>query len=430
MKPRNSVALYLTVLTPFLFSSCSNDESSDKLYSGGRKQIGFSISGMNSTRSSHAYETGLDISDIRISSWKTKSSSVAPSYGIHSQENGSYFHNALLSRSTDSYNNCFSFYDATYYWPENGENLDFFAVARLDGSEHGDFRFDNTPIGDEGYIPGLDWIHQQDVDGMSDIFWAYSFDKKSDPSLSGNSVVNLDFRHALAKVVVTAEVRNRNLRVYITDVDLCGLMEKGKFNFPYKSADGGTVTLNDASWQYDPEDAMEKIIHCPVKLMKNGGEGLVDGTVVLDTNTDDGFRDGFESSENGNMSYAGTKHTLVGANSQSETGGGDLFVLPYDYKGRNDGDEIKTYIRVKCQVYNKSGETFSQHDTLIFPRMEDGAAPEGQYLYIPVEFDFRMGKMNVYNIFFDSGVGGLAKLSRQTPGLVKIGYEANVDSWK
>lgn len=393
-------------------SSCSQDEPMAPL-SDARTQINFSATAESGSRSASSYENGTDVSEISVSAWMRQDASVLPGYSSGNTGNAAYFVNDFLTRTKGS-SGTFNYASDARFWPSNGETLDFYAVVdnKAWGEDNGRFAF-NANDGKPGLVGNL---AQLPLDKMPDLLYATTFGQKLNRAGSSTSAVyqknvSLRFYHAFAKVHVTAEVRNKNIRVVITDMELHGIAKEGQFLFPYLSGSGSLLETNGAHWiipdNYTQITDLLKFDALDYTIL-NGRKSIV-----------------LDKKENGNIK---AKHTLI-----SEAAPNDLLVLPRHYNGRNSSGKYQTYILLKGYAYNiADSEAGWDEDTdcLIYPKSNADGSVTPAAMIIPIEFKWDMGTINHYNIVFDCGNGGNTTEDPNNPAFIRIGYEVEVQDWE
>lgn len=377
--------IFLATMIGLITASCSNDEPMPNSGTASN-QIRFSVIAENGSRSTSHYENGTDISHMSVSAWVVEDTTKLPAYSESNTGNGIYFLNDFLTRTPGS-SGTFNYSSGARYWPSNNEILDFFAVV----DNPVPFKFNQSGKG-----PGLDWINQGQLTEMPDMLYAYTPNQTRGKQPVAQQNVSFSFNHAFAKVVVTAEVRNPNLRVYITDMSIVGVINKGQFLLPHKVGEGKKIVNVEAQWILGTEYMNL------TNLMK-----LNDATnpAVLD--------------------MAGqAKWTLL-----SESHPNDLLVIPASYSGRNSS-KPQTYIQLKGYAYNIANQQNgfdADTDVLIYPKKNADGTLTPAIINIPIEFNWKAGTINRYNIVFDCGNGGY---DPENPAFVRIGYEVEVNPWK
>lgn len=392
---------YLTVaMIGILSTSCSNDEPQASL-PGANKAISYTATANSSSRAASAYESGLDISKITVSAWMTQNNSICPNYAETNKGDATYFLNDVLTRGNGQNSGSFDYATDARYWPSNGEVLDFFAIVDNEAfGDNGKFRFNAKDA-----KPGLGIISQLQLDKMPDMLYATTFNKTlAKPEVFQQNVA-FDFKHAFAKVIVTAEVRNQNLHVVITDMAVKGVISQGQFIFPHKedkkSEGFNDPVIVDAKWLINESDS-----YIGVTCLQNANIELDKADVA--------------------------KQTLVGAPKGTDGKNNDLLMIPNSYDGRNSSGKYQTYIELKGYAYNISNPESGWSDTndvLIYgDKNEDGSITPATMI-IPIEFNWRMGTVNRYNLVFDCGNGGSTDDDPNHPAFVRIGYEVEVTEW-
>lgn len=398
-KEMKKFSFSLVAILGLLSTACSQDEPG--LITKDDNQISFAVAAGYDTKSASGYENGTDINEITVSAWLNANENVLPGYGSPNTGNAAYFLNDVLTRAKNS--GTFNYSSNARYWPANGEGLDFFAVVDNKAwGDNGKFVWKN----DEG-VPGLQsWLRQLPLDSMPDLLFAYTPNQKRTVQHAGQQNVSFNFNHAFAKVVVTAEVKNENLRVYITDMEIHGIVDKGIFSFPRKVGEGPIIVDTKPSWKINEN-------YISLKSLLPGHDAS--NPVILD----------MREKATANLLGKGEKYDENGNYNKLN----ELLVLPYSYSGRNASTH-QTYILLKGYAYNISNKEngFDEDtDCIIYPA---GGKPVPADMIIPIEFNWEMGTINHYNIVFDCGNGGSITPDPNTPAFIRIGYEVEVEKWK
>lgn len=387
----------MAVMSALIATSCSQDEPMASL-NGANDQINFSVTAGNSSRAASAYQNGIDISEMSVSAWLLGGNNHIPNYSESNPDNSSYFLNDFLVRSGSS--GLFDYLTDARYWPSNNERLDFYAmVDNQSWGNEGLFKFDNGTG-----APGLGWISQLGIDKMPDMLYAYTPNQTRHADNAAQQNVSFDFHHAFAKVIVTAEVKNSNMRVYITDMEICGIADKGQLTLPHKEDSNSAVKEVGASWNVGTGFMN---VACAQGLYNAANPILLDRS---------------ESSSATLVGRTGVK----GVNN-------DLLVIPNKYSGRNSSGKYQTYVKLKGYAYNiaNAENGFNpETDALIFPKKNADGSVTPAEMIIPIEFDWKIGTVNRYNIVFDCGNGGSTTTDPNTPAFVRIGYEVEVTDWQ
>lgn len=414
-------------------------------------EIAYKVDAGKMSRAASAYMNGTDVSKITVSAWLKGTKETVPAFTSPERFNSSYFLNDVLDRSGKNGNKgTFNYSEGMRYWPANGEYLDFYAVVDNEAwiAKNGDSENDNNSaatedIGDavdeEGTnstdkkdktekepidgsfsfdngsgAPGLGWINQLGLADMPDLLFSTTVDQTLTKT-TGQQNVSFSFDHAFAQVIVTAEVQNKNLRVVITDLEICGVAEKGRFTFAHKS-DAGNV---DAKWE--PGEGRTEI-----KGLLKGGDVILD---MAET----------------------SKATLLNNVNKEDR----LLVIPLKYGDYAKPGNVRPHIRLKGYAYNIANpEAGFDEDTdfLIFSKPVKDSKPLSSNINIPIDFNWKPGTINTYNIIFKSGNGGTTNdpeypvypdpddpenpdpnpdpTNPDTPAFIQVSYEVNVEKWE
>lgn len=412
-----------------LAASCAQEETMLSLQSV-PNEISYKVDAGKMSRSASSYENGTDIDRFVVSAWVLEDANAIPAYGKPVAGNTLYFLNDEMTRVSGE--GTFNYTSDARYWPRNGEILDFYSFV-----DFGPFKFDNITAKDESgadvKLPGFAGITQQQINVMPDMLFSTAFNQTQGNASGSSSTAaqkNVSFRfdHALAKVAVTAEVKNQNLHVVITDMSICGVTKGGDFTMTHKAADAEAENgwkKVDASWAVNPDNSCNLV---NLLASKAGEDGKV--AIAIDKSTI-------------------AKQELVGS------GKDGLLVIPNSYKGAITYDnghdkELKTYIQLKAYAYNKANKDSvnPKTDFLIYGEWDENK-PVPLEINLPIDFNWAMGTCNHYNIIFDCGNGGDDSTKEPDPDpenpdepdpnnpdpginptFMRIGYEVTVTGWE
>lgn len=410
---------YLTAMSGLLLASCAQDEVMTSLEKSVNKQISYTVIADNGSRSATAYSNGTDVDEIHVAAWAVTPDEngeyALPGYGDPNTGNAAFINHDVVKRSgtgTSGTSGTFNYSTDARFWPTNGQKLDFYAVVDAP-SEDNCFSWEGT-----GGHPGLPQkVMQLGKSEMKDMLFAYTPNQTlNKDGHQAQQNVSFSLNHAFAKVVITAQVKNKNLRVVITDAQINGIVKGGNFCFPYKSGEGKHVMENPAHWTVTKgkDDFMNL-----TGIMDSKDPVIVDYNESLDAEN--------PGKENvaGVSTYDGS-HKIVTNN--------DILVIPTEYSGRNGNGSFQTYIELEVYAFNITGDTFDEDtDMLVCGTREKD--DNGNTIFrtskviVPIEFNWLMGTVNTYNIIFDCGTGGTTGEDPKDPSLVRIGYEVEVKPW-
>lgn len=431
----NTVKLFCGAALLAFAASCSQDEVElNKIATS--NTISYKVDTDKMSRSTSSFTNGTDVHEITVSAWMRMPSDL-PGYGSSNGDNSMYFLNDVLTRLSGS--GTFNYETDARYWPANGEALDFFAVVSNPSANP----FSFTGVNGKPGLMGS--ISQEGIDKMPDMLFAHTYGQTRNTTPTYQQNVSFNFNHAFAKVVVTAEVRNSNLRVYITDMEICGVTKSGEFQFPYIVGEGSNLKETEANWiksaDYTTIPNLLKLDYLNNSALAYSPMAVTKGVnnekaVVLDKNVkEEIWIDVNDTDDEGNVigshkelketKYPNTKLPLISA-----TAPYDLLVIPNNYNGRN-ASKYQTYIKVKGYAYNiadKKNGWDEECDALIYPKKNGGNVVPAEMI-IPIEFDWAMGTINRYNIIFDCSNGGNVGEDPTNPAFIKIGYEVEVKPW-
>lgn len=406
---------YFAALGAFLLTSCAQDELIESLEPAVNTQISYSVIAGNGTRAASAYGNGTDIDEIHVAAWAVtpkidedgNATFALPGYGSPNGGNASIIDHDAVPRSgtgKSGTSGTFNYDDNARFWPTDGQKVDFWALVDAPDEDN---CFSWT--GCDGH-PGLpNKVEQLGKSDMKDMLYGYAPNQTlNKEGHQAQQNVSFSMNHAFAKVIITAQVKNSNLHVVIKDAEIHGIVDGGNFSLPYKSGSGPDVIDNPASWT--PSSTYTDLA------------GLIDKEdIVVDKNYATG------GDNPGKVTVAGVS-TYDDNNKIVKNN--DILVIPENYNGRDGSNKIQTYIQLTAYAYNIAGTTFDEDtDALVCGTTNADGEVVPAVINIPVEFDWKMGTINTYNIIFDCGVGGSTTEDPKDPALVRIGYEVEVKPW-
>lgn len=414
---------FLAVMSALLLSSCSQDEVMSPLDNSVdtavNKKITYTVTAENGSRAASAYSNGTDVNEIHVWAWATVPSGTdekgnfiypLPSYGSSNTGNASFIEHDVMTRSGEgtSGKGVFTYGTNARFWPTANQSLDFWAIVDAP-SEMECFTWKG--YGDKPSLPKM--AKQLGKSQMKDMLYAYTPDQTLDKDgHQAQQNVSFSLDHAFAKVRISAQVRNTNLRVVIYDAQIHGIYTGGYFTYPYKSGAGSEIIKNPGAWDNSKDHSMV------LTDLMDADQVVVDGSSIYAQGTDtiQGKKEvaGFSTYDKDNK--------LILNN--------DILVIPAEYSGRNSS-KLQTYIQLEVCAYNISGTTFDEDtDMLVCGTRDENKKPRPAIINVPVEFDWVMGTINTYNIIFDCGTGGTSTENPKDPSMVRIGYEVEVNPWQ
>lgn len=299
-------------------------------------------------------------------------------------ENGSsYFENVKFSQD-DNNKNLFSS-SHSYYWPADGSNLKFFAMAPTtvlcEGSTvavQPGLSFNVV----EGKVVGTlaDFAPVSSIKNQQDILFATATGNRSTASSSG---VGLNFIHVLSQIEVRA-FSNNTIYEYVVKggVKLNGFGTKATYTLPTGvSSTSGTGAEAKGVWSVPTEKGRYINADYNVKA-------------IIPNNTEDPRYISL-------MGESGSTHSPAFVIPQTLTGW-DIVNNKSNGTNHNDG----AYIAVCIQVKKKVG------GQIIFPKKgtgTDGAVTENDFMWVavPVSMTLEAGKRYIFTLDFTDGAGNI-----------------------
>lgn len=411
---------FLAVMSALLLSSCSQDEVMSPLDNSVdtavNKKITYTVTADNSSRAASAYSNGTDVNEIHVWAWAVRPTKdeegnltyALPGYGSPNTDNASFIEHDVLKRSGGT-SGTFSYGTNARFWPTANQSLDFWAIVDAP-SEMECFTWYGGSDREHPCLPKK--AKQLGKSQMKDMLYAYTPNQTLDKNgHQAQQNVTFSLNHAFAKVRISAQVRNTNLRVVISDIQIHGIGTDSYFNYPYKSGSGGETIENDATWT-KPLDYMV------LTDLIDADEIVVDGSSIYEQGADT-----IQSREE----VAG--FSIYDENNKM-TLNNDILVIPAEYSGRNSS-KLQTYIQLEVCAYNIARKEFDEDtDMLVCGTRDNNGNPRPAIINVPIEFDWVMGTINTYNIIFDCGTGGTSTENPKDPSMVRIGYEVEVNPWQ
>lgn len=274
------------------------------------------------------------------------------------------------------------------YWPKGNDKLDFFASNSSLASL--------TEVEKLNPSYNIPFTVQGDAADQTDLIYAtaYNQSRTATGTATGTSQkVNLDFHHALAQVVFTAQCSNPNIEVLVTNVSIVGPAATGTFKVP-------VLNQNEPAWQ----------------IAANYTPSTLSASTVYD--------DGAVKVYNG-------KADLTAGTSQTDRA---LMLLPQtlaaaDPTQANPWSGQKAYLKVDCEVWNVAdpGKGLNENTDHMLFGIQDGIMYNTDTLYIPISVNWQAGHRYVYNLMFGQGGGGYTADGHLA--LIPVKYGITVDNW-
>ena len=297
------------------------------------------------------------------------------------------------------------------FWPST--EVSFFAVKNQ-------VAYKNKPFADVKWdkanlVPTIDMTVETEASKQQDLLYAYT--KKTKTVADNECVANLNFRHALSQVVFKAQNKNSKIYVEIQEVQVANLNTKGTFSFPTETTD---VTLED---------------HKQGTAIPTTGIGSWNGTQTTPAT--------FTTTEDfGAIAVAGNSQVINLTNNEAATGtdaekektniNHSLIVLPQTLAPATINSTTKpgttgAYFKVRCTIWNVSGTQVDKtNDVILYDNKN--AEGEAQYIYIPVNVAWEVGKKYIYTfVFSEKGHGGYDKKGNDV--LIPIEFNVTVDDF-
>lgn len=147
-------------------------------------------------------------------------------------QNTKFMNNVTVNRTGSSWS-----YSPVVYWP--AEPVNFYAVSP-------DVRATATSTSDS-------YAMQYENKGNVDLLYSVAHNQTQD-GYGTPKPVTLNFRHALSRIKVNISSNDKNMKVYVKEVELEGIAQKGMFTFPKETTAAGGTIVGAWSNQTDIED--------------------------------------------------------------------------------------------------------------------------------------------------------------------------------
>ena len=284
------------------------------------------------------------------------------------------------------------------YWPN--EEISFYA-AKNDDKDGAEFATVNWNSG----APTIDMTVKTEASIQEDLLYAYTVTSKTGSMVAGTknkAVANLNFRHALSQVVFKAQNKNKNIYVEISEVQVANLNTKGTFTFP-------TEVTNDNLQDHDQKG----------DLSTKTGIGSWAGQSVPAATTTTGVFTAVEALGDGVVVNLTNNEGTEKANIVNS-----LIVLPQTLAAWDHAAAPSTtgaYFKVKCLIKNVAagnGTKATADDVTLY----------NNYIYIPVNVAWEVGKKYIYTfVFSEKGHGGYDEDGNDV--LIPIEFNVTVDDF-
>lgn len=228
-------SIYLGTL-PLLAVAMTACSSNEELARPDSKSdaINFSVVSDNMTRAANSYCNINKPSSFKVTAY----------YNI--SENGTSrtvnYYNGDIDELTSTDNG--ATYPATKvrYWPENGENLSFYACVDDGGTFTQPDELSGAP---SPFVPQFkDFTVNNTVADQTDLMYAVAANVNAK---SHDGKVPLNFRHALAQICFTAQNNSAYKDIQIKSIEVGGVSGKGTFKFPSESSNYGAYNHEESS---------------------------------------------------------------------------------------------------------------------------------------------------------------------------------------
>ena len=261
---------------------------------------------------------------------------------------------------------------------------------------------------------------QTEASKQQDLLYAYT---KATKNVQDNKcVANLNFRHALSQVVFKAQNKNKNIYVEISEVQVANLKTTGTFTFPTKVTDD--KSLNDKHGQSgviadnDPSFGKWVNLSTPAEFTTTG----LFGPIAVPCNKKEGEV----------LKAVGPVNLTNNEGTEKANIVNSLIVLPQTLAPATINSTTKpgttgAYFKVRCTIWNVSGTQVDKtNDVILYDNKN--AEGEAQYIYIPVNVAWEVGKKYIYTfVFSENGHGGYDKDGNDV--LIPIEFNVTVDDF-
>lgn len=254
---------------------------------------------------------------------------------------------------------------ASFYWPQT--DLSFYAYAPTNLSSfpiNGELTISDTSQKIVGYTPG------KDCDTQPDLLVAYA---KGNAADNQNTGVNLNFKHALSQIAVSAKCSNPYVKINVKSLRFVNVKTKADFTFP--------------SQPTTAESTLEGCWNNYGTTVTTGVDSHVKSLPV---------------------------ETLLTDEFQSFFSNKFFMLIPQQLTAWNRDTNLQgAYLSFLCEIHSvdESGKT----GYMLYPKSDETSAGKYAYVAIPIDTKWEAGKKYIYNINFCSKTGGGAGLIDPNP---------------
>lgn len=359
---KKNAILFASALMAVLGTSCSQDETLE--VNNGR---GISFRPFTETTTRAAEVTTANLQSFNV-------------WAFGDGENTAYDFADEYSKTGQTW----SFKSGTRYWPGDNTTLRFYAFNKGDfGSGNGTVTETIERGSGSDVNASISYTPATETSKQKDLVVAYASGSNATTS-SGTNAVDINFKHALSKIVVKAKNSSDIYRVYVKDVKIANLVGSSTLTMPTDTED--KTTLQRTNLWPSVGSGQANINY----FARSSGDGtLLKKTAEVLATTDKGNA---------------------------------FMVIPqkqdaWDGKSKDNGATAATgaYFSILCRIeqYKGSGDKGSDDSwTQIFPRKNQddvtGTAHIGKFAYsaVGVPTDWEPGKQYTYTLEFFGQNGG------------------------
>lgn len=393
--------IFMGVLAAMMFTACSNDELTDVNRDG--DEIAFNVVTNLSTRAADVY----------------CNNNLPSSFNVWAMYNGStYIANDEITKTGNQSPYTWKNQSGTRYWPNTG-NVDFYAYvgASTEASEQNyKFKWNN------GSNPTIQVNVPTNVAQQKDLLYAVKTGQNK-ANNSGNSKVQLNFRHALSQIVFQARNENKSIYVEITGVSVCNIASQNTFTFPTGNTDAkvgehnsnGTIDYNGQNWGTWPTTGLTQTAKYSVDGFGTVTVPYTDGTTNVSLTNTSGASKEYDDKAMLLLPQATTKWDVSGTAGEPDA-----------------STQTGSYFLLKCKIWNvadtEQGKQTTDH--LLWP----ASGTDYKDIAIPVTINWEQGKKYIYTfVFTKDGNGGYnpdpEDPDTPEPVLVPITFDVTVDDF-
>lgn len=361
MNYKKHILLFLAVMS---LLSCSHDETIVQK----RNEISFAVRTQSASRGEVVTTSGINRSGEKFNVWGYYREAADATQQIYMNE--------LLTHNGTEWT-----LGGTRYWPQSGL-MDFYCVYPIDSK--------NTEIGALGNGNGeFDYVVSTDLSKQDDLLYATAIGEKR--GLTGVTPVQINFRHALSQIVYNVALEdNIDLRVRVKSIEVCNLKDEGRFAMPEES------TYKEYNYSNLPEGDNNKETEIPPYW---GKWTLEDDAVA--TFVDYKVPAGTSESDYAQLVNGFTGIDAVKSLQFSDTDKNPLLVLPQKrpaaVKSGAEWDD-GVYFKILCRI---DVESIDGTPVQLWP---DKTSEEYDYVYVPVDIDWKQGTKYCYTFVFSGSM--------------------------